>query len=84
MCHLFLGRPRSAEVNFKEWIKLKKTIALLVLLTLVLAALVSISVLYFLADCGELKFNFIRLTLFLKVYIYARGFIACGLFGLLW
>ena len=53
------GRPRSKGVNFNEWIKLKKTIALLVLFSLVLAALISISVLYFLADCGELKLSFI-------------------------
>ena len=47
------GRPRSKRVNFNEWIKLKKTIALLVLFSLVLAALISISVLYFLAECSE-------------------------------
>ena len=55
-----LGNPASSEVNFREWVKLKKTLALLVLLTLFLAGFVSMGMLYFLTDCGEFKLNILN------------------------
>ena len=47
-----LVRQGSPEVNFKEWIKLKKTISLVLLLIVVLVALIAMLVLYFTTDCG--------------------------------
>ena len=47
-----LVRQGLSEVNFKEWIKLKKTISLVLLLIVVLVALIAMLVLYFTTDCG--------------------------------